>query len=59
MAIKAPLEEEKKTEVQKQREIQFSYKFEPGEAKSSFGIAVAYKAGMDERVLEIATRKAA
>ena len=47
MAIMAPLEEGKKTDLQKQREIKFSYKFEPGEAKSSFGIAVAHKAGMD------------
>lgn len=41
------LEEEKQTDPQKQQEIKFLYKFVPGEAKSSFGIAVAHKAGMD------------
>ena len=34
------------------------YKFEPGVAEASFGIVVARKAGLDERVLEIASRKA-
>lgn len=39
-------------------ELQFHYKFEPGVAESSFGIIVAKKAGLDARVLEIASRKA-
>ena len=39
-------------------ELQFHYKFEPGVAESSFGIIVAKKAGLDPRVLEIASRKA-
>ena len=40
------------------RELEFLYKFEPGVAEASFGIVVARKAGLDERVLEIASRKA-
>lgn len=38
--------------------LEFLYKFEPGVAEASFGIAVARNAGLDERVLDIATRKA-
>ena len=40
------------------RELEFLYKFEPGVAEASFGIVVARKAGLDARVLEIASRKA-
>ena len=40
------------------RDLEFLYKFEPGVAEASFGIVVAKKAGLDPKVLEIASRKA-
>jgi len=44
--------------VNDRKELEFLYKFEPGVAEASFGIMVARKAGLDARVLEIASRKA-
>lgn len=37
--------------------VGFQYKFEPGEAKTSFGLYVAKMAGINERVLEMAKLK--
>ncbi len=48
----------KASKTEKHRDLSFHYKFEPGVAESSFGIIVARKAGLDAKVLEIATRKA-
>ena len=45
-------------EVSLNKELQFLYKFEPGVAESSFGIVVAQRAGLNDKVLEIAARKA-
>lgn len=59
MAATVTEEETKKAnKTEKRKELSFLYKFEPGVAQSSFGIVVARKAGLDERVLEIAQRKA-
>lgn len=59
MAATVTEEETKKAgKTEKRKELDFLYKFEPGVAQSSFGIVVARKAGLDERVLEIAQRKA-
>ena len=44
-----------KPEIQK---VNFTYKFLPGVSASSHGIYVATKAGLDKKVIEIATRKA-
>ena len=41
------------------KQLDFLYKFEPGIAQASFGILVAEKAGLNAKVLEIASRKAA
>jgi len=48
----------KANKTEKRKQLSFLYKFEPGVAQSSFGIVVARKAGLNERVLEIAQRKA-
>ena len=44
-----------KSEITK---VNFAYKFIPGVSSSSLGIYVAKKAGLNERVIEIAQRKA-
>ena len=50
--------EEAKTESAARKELDFLYKFEPGIAEASFGIAVAKMAGLNPKVLQTAALKA-